>query len=32
MRYLSELEETHPDIANEYFDLKFEDLNMYGKL
>ena len=30
MRYLNEFELKHPDIAKEYFDLKFEDLNMYN--
>lgn len=30
MKYLNEVETDHPDIANEYFDLKFEDLNEYS--
>ncbi len=28
MRYLNELEVKHPEIASEYFDLRFEDLNL----
>lgn len=29
MRYLSELETVYPEIAKEYFDLRYEDLNQY---
>jgi hypothetical protein len=29
MRYMQELEEKHPEIAGEYFDLRMEDLNQY---
>lgn len=29
LRALLEFEKVHPDIANEYFDLKFEELNKY---
>ena len=28
-RYIDEFEEKHPDIAKLYYDMKFEDLNMY---
>ena len=29
MRYLDEFEKDYPEIAKQYFDIKFEDLNMY---
>lgn len=29
MRYLNEFEDNFPDIADKYFDLKFEDINKY---
>ena len=29
VKYLNELEENHSDIAKEYFDLRFDDLNQY---
>ena len=29
MRYLGEFEKDYPEIAKQYFDIKFEDLNMY---
>ncbi len=28
-RYLEEFEKLHPEIAKEYFDMRFEDLNLY---
>lgn len=30
MRYMREFEKDHPDIAKQYFDLKYEDLNLYN--
>lgn len=32
LKYATEFEEKHPDIARLYYDMKFEDLNMYTKL
>ena len=29
LRYLNEFEKLYPEIAKQYFDLKFEELNMY---
>lgn len=29
MRYLKEVENDFPDIADKYFDMKFEDLNKF---
>lgn len=32
MKYLKEIENTYPEIANIYFDLKYEDLNQYKNI